>query len=103
MVEVADGEVLSAVELEVPAPQAEHHPTTLDAGGPHQGPAEDLAEVVEEQMPAVLGTLDDPRIRVRADGQSVRAIDPRLTEGVDGACDGVWRTFHVPVERDGLV
>ena len=53
VVQVPDGEVLPALDLEIAAAQAQHD-TALDAGRPHQGPAEDLAQVVEHQFPAVL-------------------------------------------------
>src|SRR5579863_4851448 len=55
---VADGDVLARLEDEVPAPQAQDD-AALDPGRPHQGAAQDLAEVVQEQVAAVLGGVDD--------------------------------------------
>src|ERR1700689_686429 len=42
VIEIADGEVLPALDLEVTAAQTEHDPAVA-AGRPHQGTAEDLA------------------------------------------------------------
>src|SRR5580692_1644399 len=75
VIEIADGEVLPTIELEVTAAQAEHD-ATLDAGCPHQGSAEDLAQMIEKEMAAILGALDDHGVDVWAEGQSVWAVDP---------------------------
>ena len=102
MVEVPDGQVLPAVDLEVPAAQAEND-AAHDAGRPHQGPAQDVAEVVEEQVPPVLGALDDPRVHVGADRQSVGSVDARLTQRVDAPGHAVGGEGHVPVQLNGLM
>src|SRR5580692_103304 len=67
MVEIADGQVLPTIELEIPTSKTDHD-ANVDAGRPHQGPTEDLPKVVEEQMPPVFGALDDPRVDVWTDG-----------------------------------
>jgi len=67
MIEIADRQVLPAIELEIPTSKTEHD-ATFDAGRPHQGPTEDLPKMVEEQMPPKIGALDDPRVDVRTDG-----------------------------------
>ncbi len=69
------------VENEVAAAQAQHD-CSVDAGRPHQRTPQNLVQVIEEQMPAVLGRLDDRRVDLRADGHPVRAVDTRLTQRV---------------------
>ena len=64
VVQVADGEILAAVEDEVAATEAQHD-TAVHAGRPHQWPAEDLAQVVEQQVPPVLGGLDNAGVDLR--------------------------------------
>src|SRR6202042_1072285 len=101
VVEIADGQVLSAIDVEVPAAQTQNDPA-LDTRRPHQGSAQDLAEVVEQQGPAVLGTLDDPRVDVRADGQPVGTIDAGLTKRIDATSDAVGSVGHITVQLNGL-
>ncbi len=55
---VADGEVLSAVEDEVASALAEHDRTD-EPGRPDDRTVEDLAQMVEQQVTAMLGGLDD--------------------------------------------
>src|SRR5206468_3826308 len=77
---------LAAVEEEVAAAQAEDD-GAVDAGGPHERPVEDLAQVLEERVAAVLGRLDDPLVDVGPEGEAVRAADATLQQHLDGTRD----------------
>ena len=77
MVAVADRQVLARLEEEVAAAQAEHDP----AGQPRRPDdraAEDLRQVVQERVAAVLGGLDHPHVLVGAERQAVGALHPAL-------------------------
>ena len=74
MGEVADREVLARDELEVAAAQAEHD-GAVDAGRPHDRAAEDLAQVVEQRVAAVLGGLDDAGVAARPERDAVGPAD----------------------------
>src|SRR4051794_36020114 len=56
MGEVPDRHVLSAVEHEVPSPQADYD-GALPPWGPYHGALEDAVDVIEQEVPAVLGGL----------------------------------------------
>ena len=96
---VADRDVLSGLEDEVPAPQAEHD-AALDSRRPHQGAAQDLAEVVEEQVAAVLGGVDDLGVDARRQGQPVGPSDPRAAQHVDGLGHGGGVVLGVGGQRE---
>src|ERR1019366_3517860 len=102
MVDITDGQVLPAVEQEISTSQTEHDPS-LHTGRPHQRATKDLAEVVQEQVPTVLGGLDDLGVDLRADGQPVWPVDPGLTKNVSCAGDSVRIPLHVLSEHDRLV
>ena len=62
---VADREILADVEQEVAATLADHD-RALHAGRPHERPADDLAQVVEERVAAVLAGLEDALVGLRS-------------------------------------
>ena len=75
MVAVADRQVLARLEEEVAAAQAEDD-RAFDPGRPDDRAREDLRQVVEQRVAAVLGGLDHPRVLVGAEGQAVGPFDP---------------------------
>src|ERR1035438_5580529 len=93
MVDITDRQVLPEVEQEISTSQTEHD-SSLHTGRPHQRATKDLAEVVQEQVPAVLSGLNDLGVDLRADGQPVWPVDPGLTKHVGCAGDCVRIPSH---------
>ena len=71
---VSDRQVLADVEHEVAAALADHD-RALHAGRPDERSADDLAQVVEQRVAAVLGGLHHARVDVGAERKTVRPRD----------------------------
>src|ERR1700761_8190317 len=104
---VADRQVLARFEQEVAAPQA-HHDRAAQARRPDDLAAvEDLPQVVEERVAAVLGRLDHLDVLVGTERQAVGALDPRLAQPLDRPRDRARvavgaRPERLRLERRGL-
>jgi hypothetical protein len=63
---VSDREILAAVEEEI-APAHAEHGAAVDRRRPHDRAAEDLAQVLEEGIPAVLAGLENSGVNLGAE------------------------------------
>ena len=95
---VSNRQVLSRLEEEVAAAEAEDD-SSLDAGRPDDRPLEDLRQVVEQRVAAVLGGLDHPRVLGGAEREPVGAFDAHLPQSLDRAGDRAWVFLSAAAER----
>ena len=102
VVVVADGEILAGVEEEVASALADDD-GAVDAGRPDDRAAEDLAQMVEQGVAAVLGCLGDGGVVVGAEGESVGAGDAAAQQDLDRLGDRPGVVVEVVAAGDGLV
>ena len=98
---VADGDVLPAVEEEVAAAQREDD-RALEPRRPHDRPAEDALEVVEQRVAAELARLDHARPLLAAQREAVGTLEAVALEQIDGLGDGAGVAARLaPAARSG--
>jgi hypothetical protein len=86
VVAVADRQTLARLEAEVTAAEADHEGAP-DARRPDDRTSEDLRQVIEERVAAVLGRLDHLRVLVGAERQPVGPLHPAQADRLDRAGD----------------
>ncbi len=87
VVEIPDRQVLAGHQVEIVTALADHD-CTADAGGPDEGTLDDLSQVLEQWIAAVLGRLDDTPVLIAAERERVRTVDPAVEQAFDRRRDG---------------
>ena len=99
---VTDRDVLPGLEQEVAAAEADHDRAT-DARGPDDRALEDLPQMLEQRVAAVLGGLDDSLVLVSAEREPVGAADPVVQQPLDRGRHGSRIEVGLRAERQRLV
>ena len=83
---VADRQILAGLEVEVAAAHAQHD-RAAHARRPHDRALDDVAQVVEQRVAAVLGSFDDARVVLAPERQAIGAGDAVAQQQLGGARD----------------
>ena len=99
---VADRHVLAGLEGEVAAAHA-HDDRSVDARRPDDRPLDDVAQVVEQRVAAVLGGFHDARVVLAPERQPVGPGDAVAQQQLDGARDAARVVVEGLAAHDRLV